>query len=69
MTRASHPPLVYRQVWPVLSHVLLCSACAAFAAAYLASPAMLQSLTFLWTLQITKFAVLYSIGSVLSLGR
>lgn len=26
------------------------------------------SLTFLWTLQITKFAVLYSIGSVLSLG-
>lgn len=30
---------------------------------------LLQSLTFLWTLQITKFAVLYSIGSVLSLGR
>jgi hypothetical protein len=28
-----------------------------------------QSLTFLWTLQLTKFAVLYSFGSVLSLLR
>eukprot|EP00882_Tetradesmus_deserticola_P007381 GHRQ01007775.1.p3 GENE.GHRQ01007775.1~~GHRQ01007775.1.p3 ORF type:complete len:120 (+),score=9.76 GHRQ01007775.1:258-617(+) len=27
------------------------------------------SLMFLWTLQLTKFAVLYSIGSVLSIGR
>jgi hypothetical protein len=29
----------------------------------------LQSLMFLWTLQLTSFAVLYSIGSVLSIGR
>lgn len=36
---------------------------------YVALTMPLQSLTFLWTLQLTKFAVLYSIGSVLSLAR
>jgi hypothetical protein len=32
-------------------------------------PVDLQSLTLLFTLQITKFAVVYSIGSILSMGR
>jgi hypothetical protein len=44
-----------------LAHSFVCTAAA--------TCLRMQSLMFLWTLQLTKFAVLYSIGSVLSIGR